>query len=206
MGHLAVPAGKAENRVGLGDGKPPLDIVDRSPLDLARLNMAAVELALEPAELGLGEIAHRTRTAMCISPLMRMDPGMTSPRFSTWIRPTRSSRGGWGRKNSSGIFSWSVTSRRGGPCRSDKVKSSVWILPMSALVMAQQASSRFRSNRSFSLRKARLHVLDPLLKRPDEDLILKARADDGLDEFGEVGDALQRVLKGLFVDIPDRGL
>src|SRR5688500_6831674 len=61
MGHLAVPAGKAEDRVGLGDGEPAFDVVDGAALDLARLHMPAVELACQLAELGLGEIAHRTR-------------------------------------------------------------------------------------------------------------------------------------------------
>jgi hypothetical protein len=40
-----------------------------------------------------------------------------------------------------------------------------------------------------------------LLQRANENLILKAGADDGLDQFGQLGDALQRAEERFVVDI-----
>jgi hypothetical protein len=53
--------------------------------------------------------------------------------------------------------------------------------------------------------EARLHVLDALLQGANKDLVFQARADDRLDQVGEVRDPLERVVEGVVVDVLVKG-
>ena len=47
MRHLPVPAVETEDRIGLRDGKPPLDIIDGAALNLTAMNILARQFAAE---------------------------------------------------------------------------------------------------------------------------------------------------------------
>jgi hypothetical protein len=43
LGHLTIPAGIAKDRIGLGDGKPALDIIEPPALDLTGVNAVSLQ-------------------------------------------------------------------------------------------------------------------------------------------------------------------
>ena len=47
MRHLAIPARETKNRIGLGDGEPALDVINRLPINLAGLHMSPVKSLFE---------------------------------------------------------------------------------------------------------------------------------------------------------------
>jgi len=51
MDHLAIPAAGIRNGIGLGNGKPALDIGDVPALDVAGVDMAAIQLSGQRAHL-----------------------------------------------------------------------------------------------------------------------------------------------------------
>src|SRR5437870_1893460 len=55
MDHFAIPAAKPENGIGLGDGKPALNIGYIPTLDVTGVDMAAVQFSAQGTDLSRGK-------------------------------------------------------------------------------------------------------------------------------------------------------
>src|SRR5262249_27562049 len=118
-----VPTVKTKDHIGLLNGKPALDVVDRFAVHLAALNVFAVELPLEGTNLLSTKSVHFTLTARLVWPVTSEAPSIVSPCLSAERSSVRSSRGAWAIKKRLGIVVWSEISKRGWLCLKDNEKS-----------------------------------------------------------------------------------
>ena len=145
------------------------------------------------------ESAHLTLTEIVGSAMTSRAPLTISPRFRASVSPLRSSLAGWGTKNAFGD-----------PALIDHLQLLTTLAQADREVLANdllQISLNHGPAGQGPLllvavaqtRQTGLQVLQAALEAQDIGLVVEAGADDRRHRFGQVGDALQRVLEGLVV-------